>query len=409
MTDGSPARSDPGAGAQRLMLDSMRVLLFSGMASLGYIEQVEQTLRAQGAEVDVIRFRELTHRRSGSDRWSFFGSWRRLLRIPKLGGLVRVVCTRSHLRRFAHAYDTCHVFYNEPLYGLFLARPLRRCATALLVFVAGSDFLRTSSVQRAVQERMYRRARYITFNNVGVRDRFNAHYRGRYSNKLRIIYFGMAGFARIADVRNRFSREQSLERLGVGPASLTIVCGHNGAPAQRHAQIVSECTKVRDRLPDDTLLLVPMTYGCDDSYRDDIEKRLTESGFRYRLFRSRMSEEDVAHLRSVADVLIHVQTTDSFSASMQEHFFAGTLVINGAWLPYGFLRDLGVSFLEVESIDELAGCIPEVVRGLDGYRDRLLRNRSIMESKFGWGATTEAWIRTYRAATDPTTPRSAEA
>jgi hypothetical protein len=375
-------------------LDRIRVLILSGMEGFGPVEGVETHLARRGAAVETVRTLRLVYRSNGTD-WKAFAQLGLVGRLPMVRGIARFCRTRRFLKQRAVTYDVGHVFYNEPAYSLLMAGTLRRISKRLIVSVVGSDFLRMGATARAIQRRLYRVADHITFNNRTILAEFDAYYNRCYHSKLRLLLLGLDGLTRIDEVEAETDRSGSLRALGIDDAAFVLTCGHNGSPAQQHEEILGAVTQIRARLPEHTHLLLPMTYGCDDAYRDGIEALALQTGLPYTLFRHRMSDHEVAHLRRVTDVMIHVQKTDSLSASVQEHLFAGSVVINGGWLPYQQLRESGATFLECASTDELAQGIVAAVGLSTGFGDEKTRNRNAIREMSSWDRVIEDWCRLY--------------
>lgn len=374
----------------------MRVLIFSGIKSIGYLESLHTRLVGEGAIVDIARFGEqLLREASPESSWYSIGSTSLLTRIPKLGGVVRALQMRSFLRRRSAAYDVCHVIYNEPLYGVFLARALRRSARALGVFVVGSDFMRMGSAGRWLQRRLYRLADFVTFNNPVVKSRFNEYYRGRYSSKLHELYFGLDSLDTIDRICEESTPQENRAALGLPEDAFIVTVGYNGSAAQRHEAVLRAIAGVRSDLPEELHVVLPMTYGATAEYRRRIESVATNQELPHAVLADRLNVEAIGHLRLATDVLVHLQPTDSFSASVQEHLYAGSLVINGAWLPYESMKKRGVDYEETQSIDDLPQALARAARRAvsgDVERDG---NRRIIRELSAWAVTLNGWCRLY--------------
>ena len=75
--------------------------------------------------------------------------------------------------------------------------------------------------------------------------------------------------------------------------------------------------------------------------------RLREAGAT--VLRGKRDLQDIARLRIACDIVINVQTTDSLSASIQEHLMAGARLIVGDWLPYGIFERIGADIRRVDT------------------------------------------------------------
>ena len=104
-----------------------------------------------------------------------------------------------------------------------------------------------------------------------------------------------------------------------------------------------------------------------------------------------MTDRELALYRSAINIMIQVQSTDSFSGAMQEHLYAGSLVITGNWLPYSVLDDEHVEYIKVSEIQEIG---EEVSNNLKKTVDLNKNKRAI--AKFSkWNLTLQTWINLY--------------
>jgi hypothetical protein len=141
-------------------------------------------------------------------------------------------------------------------------------------------------------------------------------------------------------------------------------------------------------------LLLPLTYGGPDEYVTQVESAARRAGFTPTVIRKRTDAEPNALLRRATQVMIHVQTSDSFSATMQETLYAGSVVINGAWLTYRFLRERGARWLEVPSIGDLPAVLTDVVERYEHYKTEAEANGPIVAAFSSWDAVRDSWIAT---------------
>jgi hemoglobin-like flavoprotein len=132
-----------------------------------------------------------------------------------------------------------------------------------------------------------------------------------------------------------------------------ITCGYNGHSHQQHLSIIKSLLNTASWVPDNHLLIFPMTYGATSGYKAQIEQELSKSGFKYKILQNFLSDTEVVYLRKASDLFIQVQKTDAFSGSMQEHLFCKNVVVTGGWLPYAALKEKGILFETIDDIDLL--------------------------------------------------------
>jgi hypothetical protein len=115
----------------------------------------------------------------------------------------------------------------------------------------------------------------------------------------------------------------------------------------------------------------------------------------HRVITDLMSDMDLARLRCATDIMVQVQPTDQLSGAMQEHLHAGSVVITGAWLPYGVLSDAGVRFW---TINDRAGLAKELEACISELSDReaaCVGNDAPIRALSSWSQTAPQWSALY--------------
>lgn len=314
----------------------------------------------------------------------------------KLEGL-RLLVMMARLLNDMDEYDVVHIHYLDPFYS-FLANLIKRKAKRIFVSVWGSDFYRMSKKNRVRQKRILRHADVITFANDDLANEFSVYHNGIYDERIVICRFGLKPLEFIRDYRDRnaFASEIPvfLKKHNVDPNKFYITCGYNGVPAQQHKEIIEQICLLGESYLRDIVFLFPMTYG-DAKYMAEIAEILARTNLNYRIFSKFMGPEEVAILRKVTNIMLHVQTTDQFSGSMQETLYAGNLVINGRWLPYDNLRQRGVFFLEVDRISELNSVIRYAIGNYQELLEKCKDNEQIIWDMSSWESNGKRWRDLY--------------
>lgn len=189
-------------------------------------------------------------------------------------------------------------------------------------------------------------------------------------SKLRNCQFGLKPLELLFSSAH-ISKTDAKTGLGFGIDTFVIACGYNGHHHQQHLAIIDSLVKNKDEIPENHLMIFPMTYGATPEYKDQVMKALKESGLKYKVYESFLSDEDIVLIRKATDMLIQVQKTDAFSGSMQEHLFCGNIVITGAWLPYESLSEKGIVLEKIENIDSLPEKIGQVLNNRDTLQKKI--------------------------------------
>lgn len=315
--------------------------------------------------------------------------------IPKIRSLQSLVGMRRVLNSFdrTNMYDIIHILGADPALYFLTDKLARRCK-GLLTTIYGSDFYRTSAFVRRIQRGLYDASDAITLNNPQTIAEFNSYYDDRYSDKIRLARFGIAP----VDAMKRLSinKKRARDKLSIPSDAVVITIGTNGSPAQQHVSIIRAIAQHRERLPQNTFFLLPMTYACDALYRERVSALMTSCGFtNFRVLSSYLSDEEVAMLRHSTDILLHLQKTDQLSGAMQEQFYAGGLVITGDWLPYRPFDERGIFMLKAKSIDDAAAMLPDAVSNLENYKLRCASNSDKIWEMSSWESNSKTWTALY--------------
>ena len=59
--------------------------------------------------------------------------------------------------------------------------------------------------------------------------------------------------------------------------------------------------------------------------------------------------------------MLNLRDTDAINASNARICFAGNIVVNGAWLPYGRLKRAGIYFPEVNSFSDINNTVTFII------------------------------------------------
>ncbi|MEO5357129.1 MAG: hypothetical protein H7844_07515 [Nitrospirae bacterium YQR-1] len=375
----------------------MKILFIASRLST-YIVDARRVFSEAGYQVDVLDVFEAIFSTAGGDVSVFKNETVQKITwgIKKVRGLSTLLAVKTFLKTLEGQYDICHVHYNDPLYSVFFPDELSKAAKKIIVSIWGWDFHKADKYRRKLQERIYKRADTITFNNEGVRDDFSRYYENRYLSKSDILRFGLTTVTDIKELQDRKEAlRYSRNKLKLPHDAFIVACGHNGVMEQQHAMMASTLKEHRRKLPPETYVIFPMHYGAGRDYIERVRRAVKECGLRYKIFDKMIYGQELAALRASVDVMVHVQITDSFSASMQEHLYCGSVVINGSWLPYKFLKDRDVFFLEVNSVSEIADKIIYAYDNMRQLKDSCMANRSIMWDLSSWQRNFPRWEALY--------------
>jgi len=225
----------------------------------------------------------------------------------------------------------------------------------------GSDLFRASEQRLKKIENSFDYLDYITLSTKRLLNKFHQVYNTNYDLKIRAALFGISGFDDISLLTNLTTKNECKKFFNIPERKTVITIGYNGDSSQQHEKVLNSLVSANKGIWSNVYIVLPMTYGnIEEGYIDSIKVLLDKIGCEYQFITNFLSDIDIAKLRVSTDVFIHAQTTDAFSASVQEYLFSGAVVINPKWISYEELRDLGIEYIEYSDFDEL----PEIIEQL---------------------------------------------
>lgn len=310
--------------------------------------------------------------------------------IPRVGYFLTLLMLKRIFKSFRIKYEICQIQYNLELYSGFI-KTIKQAGKKLVVSIYGSDFYKRNSCQRKIQEKVYAEADAITFSTEETRDKFLEYYGSAYKERTRILRFGCVPLDLI-DMLEREDLDESKRHLNIPIDALVVTCGYNASPRQEHLPVVTSIKKIKGKLPDKILFVFPLTYGSKQ-YIWDVESALKDAQIDHKIIKEYMSDEGVARLRRVTDIMINVQKSDQLSCSMQEHLYAGSVVLTGSWLPYRILHKMNAFMLQIDSIHTLGDKLLDVIRNLSLYKNKTHVNKEIIHQLGRWDINMKKWVQ----------------
>lgn len=186
-------------------------------------------------------------------------------------------------------------------------------------------------------------------------------------------------------------KDEAKKHFGID-SQYTIVCGYNGGMAQNHLKIIEAIAQVKNRLPQDLIIVLPMTYNASPSYLKEVQQILEENRLDFIILKNYLSNSDMVCLRKCADMFIHAQTTDANSVSLAEHLLCDTVVVNANWLRYENREIFGIPYYLFNSFVDLPEVIVKAYNEGPIVPDRL--KKSISEE--GWSTIINKWVSLFK-------------
>lgn len=287
-------------------------------------------------------------------------------------------------------YDAMQLLWIEQEWSYFW-KVIREKTKRLNLNVGGSDFYRAAECQRNFNKNIIACADCITAETRGTVRDFEAYYGDVLKHPLGLLPFGIEVLELIQKCENT-TQEEIKSRFRIPNGRIVVTCGHNANTAHQHMEIIEALQQLPEERKEQIVCVFPMTYPQGtESYVKAVREKLGQSGLTFVVLTEFMDFGGMAAYASISDIMIHVQTTDQLSSTMLEEMYAGSLVIAGSWLPYESLHEMGIYFLDVGEMAELADVLEDAIIHLDVYREKCAGNRDIVWRHSSWDALAPRW------------------
>lgn len=260
----------------------------------------------------------------------------------------------------------------------------------LIVTYYGSDILRARKKDTIPAFFLLKRTDVVTVESEYVKSVFDRVYKGRFSDKVKIVHLGSATDSYINRVLGDLSTEECKKHFNIPLDKISILCGYNGQKEHRHLEILDSVNNLSAEDKKKIHLLFHLGYSYDEEYSNKIRAKLYAYGIDGQIITSFFQKEEITMFRKATDIMLNLQPTDAISNSMLENLAAGAVVIIGKWLEYPDLEKDNRFLMKTDSIEELHLLIHEIINNIDKYKNETEVNIGILE-EFTWEAQLDNW------------------
>lgn len=329
---------------------------------------------------------------SGNNLPAFARIIRPVTRIPKLRVIFIGLLRRKVILSLAGNYRIVDInsfsnFYYDVI------RELSKENKRLKITLWGSDFYRAEKEQAEYHRQFYRTADLIQVASNRMIDDFLKVY-PECSAKMRLAHFGNSHFDIIDELRGKADILKYRSDLEIPSGKIIITCGHNGSQGQQHKYILRGIEKLPDEIKRDLFLLIPMTYGGTKDYILEIQKTADTLGIQYRQYTKLLSDRALCRLRMAGDIMISLQKSDAFSASIQEYLFSGCILIAGRWLPYEKFRESGIYFINT-GLENFSETLSDCILNISEHKKKCSGNSDKTRELSAWDYAVREWAENY--------------
>lgn len=288
------------------------------------------------------------------------------------------------IRSVTKDYDIIDVHSFERWYVSFL----KKCQKPFKLTIWGSDFYRENEKWQEKKRELYKKASIIQVETSSVKKDLIA-YEPTLNNKIIACNFGVDILEEIDKYRD--SDDMPLLR---SEGKIVVTCGYNGTLNQQHLKILSSISKLRIEIKEKIHLCIPVTYGLTSANRNSIISQLQTMDIPYSFLENRLSDYDLAKLRLESDIVVNIQTTDSLSASLIQHLYAGSILLAGDWLPYDIYDEYSLVYYPIKE-KNLTNKLEDVICNITTYKDQIKDNYLKIRKFATWEAVEDKQANIY--------------
>ncbi len=303
------------------------------------------------------------------------------------------------MREIFSRYDVFHFHFI----GKELLMPLKYIDKdkVVVLHVWGSDLLNSGGIESYVaQHEAIRRADYIIINTLEMTQYFLAKFGREFAPKIRNAFFVIDNdmMDRIANSNAALLRKKFIERYGIEESKIIVEAGYNASKFQNHIEILGQLNLLPGQMKEKIHVVIPMTYGLganSGDYMNAVKKAAADSSFSTTVIDKFITPEEVLELIASTEIKLNLRETDNLNTAMIESFCSDTVAVNGAWMPYGTLRRIGVYYRELGTIKNLKKEMEYLIDNLDCERSKTRNNSKIIREFFDNSKVAVDWINAY--------------
>lgn len=284
---------------------------------------------------------------------------RRYGKLWPLYDLIDIIKLKRYFSQIDEFYDIVNIHFPSYRYS-FIVNNLKCICNKIVVTPWGSDIYRLNKYLLHLLKPLYKKADYIT----AVSEKFKVDiYRILQlpSIKIKVLDIASDTIDYIIEHRDIISVDNAKKSFNV-QGKYVICCGYNGHISQQHDKIINAVHDMITEFPNEVVLFLPFMYGGTSIYKENIVQLVTSYGIKYVLFEQYLDKHHMFLLEQACDMLIHIQSTDASSCSVQEFLLLNKKIINGKWLKYPQLSHNGVPpFIETPNVESLKSVIKKSI------------------------------------------------
>lgn len=343
----------------------MKYLLISDAASMHIYNFVKNSLMGRGYDIYILRHSirpipEQYARFYDENHITVLNAGNETEGNSRLYTIKRFIRKYKHIQSLGHI-DICHIHYLHRA-SLLLLKLFHRRIDKVILSYWGDDILIPSPKEIKMQKESFQYADKITVTVEHSRKVFLERFGNQYNDKLCFGRLTSGAFPAIKEYAAATTKKECRDKMKIPDDKICIVCGYNADPSQHQDKCLEEIAKLSDALKRKIHVLVPIQYDrINMEYIDSVKKAATSSGCSFEILEEYVPFERNATMCLATDIYLNVRDSDAFSNAMKEQIYSGSLMIQGKWLVYEELDEIGASVIKIDNIEQLHEVLNDVV------------------------------------------------
>jgi hypothetical protein len=309
-------------------------------------------------------------------------------------GIFKGESARENLRNVLAAKTAAPLFSAMDIFNiqfltndaLYFARFIPKNKKLVLSFWGSDLFQCNTDFSYREQERVINRSAQITLHSSEMKNIFLSKFGRHLQDKVHHFFLVDMYKALHPFYKKRNEKEKLTalfrEKYGIDAGKTVIAIGHSAHDIDNHIQIIEALKNLRSNIKNQCFFLLPMTYGAEPGYLEEVEQACKQSGICFKIFSQFLPGEDITGMRFCSEIVIRLSKFDAFSLSICETVCSGNIVVAGTWLPYGVLRAAGIYYRETDSFDNLTAIVEDTVANKASYLQACSGNAAKMMQLF---------------------------
>lgn len=307
---------------------------------------------------------------------------------------IRTISALTRMKRFVEKSRADLIIEIYPSWMLNAILNFSKNNIRIVLCYIGSDLLRVSKPKLLLGKWGISKMKNVVFTSHNLKDVFDDAYGSSYKGKGYVIDFGMSHLDNIDNLEISIDECRKKYLGESNNTKILVALGYNARDAQQVDKVLGKLKELHESIKEKIKLLIPMQYGeCSDQYQSSVYALANQIGIESEIITEYYTGDQVAVFAKATDIFINSQTTDSLSAAVVEHLYAGTVMLSASWLPYEYLDNLGVYYEIFSDFEVLITKLTEIVTDIGNFRNKAYGNHAAMLNQFSWKKCREEWSK----------------